>query len=41
MFEALAPPLRNTARPEVRVSVDAIWKMNTAFALPWVECPLV
>ena len=34
MFEALAPPLRMTCRPEVVVKVDAIWKMKTAFALP-------
>lgn len=34
MFEALAPPLRITLRPEVVVSVEAIWKMKTAFALP-------
>src|SRR5580765_5576457 len=31
---ALAPPLRITWRPEVVVSVDAIWKMKTAFASP-------
>jgi hypothetical protein len=30
----LAPPLSTTARPDVVVSVDAIWKMNTAFASP-------
>jgi hypothetical protein len=34
IFLACAPPLRITWRPDVVVSVDAIWKMNTAFALP-------
>src|SRR5437667_4382589 len=29
---ALAPPLKITWRPTVVVRVDAIWKMNTAFA---------
>jgi hypothetical protein len=31
----LAPPLRLTMAPLPKVSVCAIWKMNTAFALPW------
>src|ERR1044071_983599 len=31
---AWAPPLRITCRPDVVVSVEAIWKMNTAFAPP-------
>ena len=31
---ALAPPVRMTWRPTVVVRVDAIWKMNTAFASP-------
>src|ERR1051325_5511268 len=34
MLAALAPPLRITWRPEVVVSVDAIWKMKTAFGSP-------
>ena len=34
MFAALAPPLRITWRPDVVVSVDAIWKMKTALASP-------
>src|SRR3954469_9577695 len=34
MFDADAPPLRITLRPEVVVSVDAICIMNTAFAFP-------
>jgi hypothetical protein len=37
MLAALAPPIRITWRPEVVVSVDAIWKMKTAFALPWAS----
>ena len=31
---AWAPPLKMTWRPEVVVSVDAIWKMKTALASP-------
>src|SRR5438094_1321077 len=31
---ALAPPLKITWRPDVVVRVEAIWKMNTAFASP-------
>src|SRR4051812_41545161 len=31
---AKAPPLRITLRPEVVVSVDAIWMIKTAFAAP-------
>ena len=34
MFLACAPPLRITWRPDVVVSVDAIWKMKTASASP-------
>jgi hypothetical protein len=37
MLAALAPPLRITLRPDVVVSVDAIWKIQTAFALPWAS----
>ena len=33
-LNAWAPPLKMTCRPEVTVSVDAIWKMKTAFASP-------
>ncbi len=36
-FVDLAPPLRTTARPDVVVSVDAIWKMKTAFGSPWAS----
>jgi len=34
ILQACAPPTRMTLRPEVVVSVEAIWKMNTAFASP-------
>ncbi len=34
MLEAEAPPLSMTLRPDVVVSVEAIWIMNTAFGLP-------
>jgi hypothetical protein len=34
MFLASAPPVKTTLRPEVRVKVDPIWKIHTAFALP-------
>ena len=34
MLAALAPPLRITWRPEVVVSVDPIWKIQTALASP-------
>src|SRR5437667_167922 len=34
---ALAPPLKITWRPDVVVSVEPIWKMNTAFASPWAS----
>src|SRR5207249_1089296 len=34
---ALAPTLKITWRAEVVVRVDAIWKMNTAFASPWAS----
>src|SRR5438309_11880165 len=37
MLAALAPPLRITWRPDVVVSVDAIWKMKTALASPWAS----
>ena len=37
MLAALAPPLRMTWRPVVVVRVEAIWKMNTAFASPWAS----
>src|SRR5437667_5595831 len=37
ILAAFAPPLRITWRPEVVVSVDAIWKMKTAFASPWAS----
>src|SRR5437879_4698728 len=37
ILAALAPPLRITWRPEVVVSVDAIWKMKTALASPWAS----
>src|ERR1051326_6788792 len=37
MWAAWAPPLRMTWRPAVVVRVDAIWKMKTAFALPWAS----
>ena len=37
MLAAWAPPLRMTWRPVVVVSVDAIWKMKTAFASPWAS----
>src|SRR5580692_103006 len=33
-FAASAPPARMTWRPEVVVSVEAIWKIQTALALP-------
>ena len=29
--------IKRTWRPDVVVSVEAIWKMNTAFALPWAS----
>ena len=34
---ALAPPLKITCRPDVVTRVEAIWKMNTAFASPWAS----
>ena len=34
MLEALVPPLRITLRPDIVVSVDAIWKIQTAFGSP-------
>src|SRR5438093_4553128 len=34
---ALVPPLKITWLPTVVVRVDAIWKMNTAFASPWAS----
>src|ERR1043166_6518459 len=34
---ALAPLLKITRRAVVVVRVDAIWKMNTAFASPWAS----
>jgi hypothetical protein len=37
MLEDWAPPARITCRPEVVVRLDAIWKMKTAFALPWAS----
>src|ERR1041385_8859959 len=37
IFEAFAPPLRITWRPDVVVSVEAIWKIQTAFAFPWAS----
>src|SRR2546421_4365885 len=37
ILAALAPPLRITWRPEVVVSVDAIWKIQTAFVWPWAS----
>src|ERR1043166_9381817 len=37
MLAALAPPLRITWRPVVVVSVDAIWKIQTAFESPWAS----
>src|ERR1051326_9110737 len=36
-LDAWAPPLKITCRPTVVVRVDAIWKMNTAFASPWAS----
>ena len=37
IFEAMAFPLRITFRPEVVVSVEAIWKMKTAFGFPFAS----
>src|SRR6185503_1733975 len=34
---ACAPPVKITCRPDVVVSVEPIWKMNTAFASPWAS----
>jgi hypothetical protein len=34
VFAACAPPARITCRPAVVVTVEAIWKMKTALALP-------
>jgi hypothetical protein len=34
MLAEVAPPLRITWRFEVVTSVDAIWKIQTAFGLP-------
>src|SRR3569623_217221 len=34
MFPAFAPPARLTWRPDVGVSVEAIWKLNTASESP-------
>jgi hypothetical protein len=34
MLAALAPPASITWRPDVVVSVEAIWKIQTAFAFP-------
>src|ERR1022692_3300379 len=34
MFAEFAPPARITLRPDVVVRVEAIWKIQTAFALP-------
>src|ERR1041384_3271187 len=34
---AWAPPLRITCRPEVVVSVEAIWKMKIALVSPWAS----
>ena len=37
MFDARAPPLRITLRPDVVVSEDAICIMKTAFAFPFAS----
>jgi len=37
MFDADAPPLRITLRPDVVVSVDAICIIKTAFAFPFAS----
>ena len=37
MFLAWAPPARTTCVLPSVVSVEAIWKMKTAFALPWAS----
>jgi len=36
-LKALALPVRITLRSVVVVSVDAIWKMKIALALPWAS----
>ena len=37
IFDANAPPLRITLRPDVALSVDAICIMKTAFAFPFAS----